>query len=167
MRQHDDTEFQGLLRRARAGTITAADVDALNAQVIQSLPAWNRLDSVCVTRSNKRRHHINRLQIRRFAEARGQDIYVFPAAHTRTKKKHRGLRVDELLGTQDGEGTAKGPGLFLYTKGMPVTILFNICTPLELVNGARGIAAGIVSDPDGNLFFVYTCNLRSCYINTI
>jgi hypothetical protein len=166
MRQHDDPEFQGLLRRARAGTITAADVDALNAQVVQSLPAWDGLDSVCVTRSNKRRHHINRLQIRRFAEARGQDIYVFPAAHTRTKKKHRGLRVDELLGTQDGEGTAKGPGLFLYTKGMPVTILFNICTPLGLVNGARGTAAGIVSDPDGKLFFVYTCNLRSCYINT-
>jgi hypothetical protein len=37
---------------------------------------------------------------------------------------------------QDGEGTAKGPGLFLYTKGMPVTILFNICTPLGLVNEA-------------------------------
>ena len=70
MRQHADPEFRALLRRARAGTITAADVDALNAQVVQSLP-YDGLDSVCVTRSNKRRHHINRLQMRRFAEAWG------------------------------------------------------------------------------------------------
>jgi helitron helicase-like protein/PIF1-like helicase len=159
MRQHDDLEFQGLLRRARAGTITTADVDALNARVMQSLPPCDGVDSVCVTRTNKRRHHINRLQMRRFAEARGQDIYVFPAAHTRTKKKHRGLRVDELLGTQDGEGTAKGPGLFLYTKGMPVTILYNISTPLGLVNGARGTAAGIVMDPECKIFFICLHNL--------
>jgi hypothetical protein len=52
-------------------------------------------------------------------------------------RKHRGLRLDDLLGTQDGGGTAKGPGLFIYTKGMLVTILFNISTPLGFVNGAR------------------------------
>ncbi|KAN0084918.1 hypothetical protein V8E54_001385 [Elaphomyces granulatus] len=40
------------------------------------------------------------------------DICVFPAPQTRTKK-HRGLRIDEILETQDGEGTAKEPGLFL------------------------------------------------------
>ena len=101
--------------------------------------------------------------MRRFAEARGQDIYVFPAGHTRTKKKHHGLRIDNLLGIQDGEGTAKGPGLFLYTKGMPITVLFNICTPLGLVNGARGTAAGIVTDPDGKLFFICNYNLNSSY----
>ena len=163
MRQHDDLEFQALLHRARAGTITTADVDVLNSRVIQSLPQYDGLDSVCVTRTNKRRHHINRLQMRRFAEARGQDIYVFPAGHTRTKKKHHGLRIDDLLGIQDGEGTAKGPGLFLYTKGMPITVLFNICTPLGLVNGARGTAAGIVTDPDGKLFFICNYNLNSSY----
>ena len=69
------------------------------------------------------------------------------------------------LGTQDGDGTAKGPGLFLYTKGMPVTILFNISTPLGLVNGARGTAAGIVTHPDGKLFFIRSCILESCYTN--
>jgi hypothetical protein len=73
--------------------------------------------TACVTRTNKRRHHIYRLQMRRFAETLRQDIYVFPAAHTRTKKKHRGLQVDDLLRIQDGDGNAKGPGLFLYTKG--------------------------------------------------
>jgi hypothetical protein len=112
--------------------------------------------------------------MRRFAEARGQDIYVFPAGHTRTKRKQRGLPIDLLLRTQDGDGNAKGPGLFLYTQGMPITILYNICTPLGLVNGARGTAAGIVPDPDGRLSFTF-CRLsftsgafalRCCNITT-
>jgi hypothetical protein len=148
MRQQGDLEFQGLLRRAREGTITALDVDTLNEQFTQSLHLSDGVDSVCVSRTNQRRHHINRLQIQRFAEARAQDIYVFPAAHSRTKKVRGGLRVDELLGSQDGEGTAKGPGLFLYTQGMPVAILYNTCTPLGLVNGARGTAVGIVPHPE-------------------
>jgi hypothetical protein len=148
MRQQGDLEFQGLLRRAREGTMTALDVDTLNEQFTQSLHLSDGVDSVCVSRTNQRRHHINRLQIQRFAEARAQDIYVFPAAHSRTKKVRGGLRVDELLGSQDGEGTAKGPGLFLYTQGMPVAILYNTCTPLGLVNGARGTAAGIVPHPE-------------------
>jgi hypothetical protein len=146
MRQQGDLEFQSLLHRARAGTMTTADVATLNRQVTQSL--GDGLDSVCVIRSNKRRHHINRLQMQRFAETRAQDIYVFPTAHSRTKRVHGGLKIDELLGTQDGEGTAKGPGLFLYTQGMPVTILYNISTPLGLVNGAKGRAAGIVPNPN-------------------
>jgi hypothetical protein len=62
------------------------------------------------------------------------------------------LTIDELLETQDGEGDAKGPGLFLYTPGMPITILFNVCTHLGLVNGATGTAAGIVPHPNGKLF---------------
>jgi ATP-dependent exoDNAse (exonuclease V) alpha subunit len=149
MRQRGDLEFQDLLHRAREGTMTEADVTALNGRLTQSLPLGDGLESVCMTRANQRRHHINRIQIRRFAEARAQDIYVFPAAHSRTKKVRGALKIDELLGTQDGEGSAKGPGLFLYTQGMPVTILYNVCTPLGLVNGAKGIAAGIVPDPNG------------------
>jgi hypothetical protein len=92
-------------------------------------------------------------------EALSQDIYIFPTAHTRMKKKHCGLRIDNLLGTQDGEGTVKGPGVFLYMKGMPVTIFFNICTPLGLVNGDREIAAGIVLHPDGKLLFTQLVQL--------
>ena len=75
---------------------------------------------------------------------------MFPAIHYRTKVKHGGLPIDKLLETPDGDH-AKGPGLFLYTKEMPITILYNICTPLGLVNGARGTAAGIVPDPNGKL----------------
>ena len=42
VRQHDDCAFQGLLRRAKSGTITAEDVDLLNKQVATSSPALRR-----------------------------------------------------------------------------------------------------------------------------
>jgi hypothetical protein len=37
---------------------------------------------------------------------------------------------------------------------MPAILLTNTCTALGQVNGARGIASGIVVDPTGMLFTV-------------
>jgi hypothetical protein len=144
MRQHGDPELQALIHRVRISSVTAADVEDLNTRVAQSLPLCDGTDSACVTRMNQCRHVINRSQIRQFAEARNQDIYVFPADHKRTRGRNHDLPIDHILGTQDGEGTAKGPGLFFYTAGMPIMVLYNVCTPLGMVNGAKGIAAGII-----------------------
>ena len=86
----------------------------------------------------------------RFAQARGQKIFVFPARHTR-RKKAKGTRnpdVDTLLEMQDSSNV-KGPGLFMYTQDMPAAVLSNISTPLGIVNGAQGRAVGVVPDPDG------------------
>jgi hypothetical protein len=152
MRQRDDQGFQALLHRARSGSTTMADMITLNGQVASQLPISNGLDTVCVTRLNRRRHMINRLQIMRFAKAQGQEVYIFPANHTRTQSRHNDLPIDHILGTQDGEGMAKGPGLFYYTAKMPISVLFNVCTPLGLVNGAIGIAEGVVVHPASKLF---------------
>jgi hypothetical protein len=46
MRQANDPEFRALLRQAREGTITTADVDALNAKMLQCLPRYKGLDIV-------------------------------------------------------------------------------------------------------------------------
>jgi hypothetical protein len=46
MRQANDPEFRGLLRQAREGTITTADVDALSAKMLQCLPRYKGLDIV-------------------------------------------------------------------------------------------------------------------------
>jgi hypothetical protein len=48
--------------------------------------------------------------------------------------------------------TSLSPGLFFYTSQMPATVLTNSCTPLGLVNGARGIATGVVVDPTADFF---------------
>src|SRR6516165_7656517 len=86
MRQQQDTAYHRLLKRARNATITQADVDLLNTRVVTQLESRPDRINTCIVRTNKLRHLINRLQMERFAQARGQKIFVFPARHTRRKK---------------------------------------------------------------------------------
>ena len=58
------------------------------------------------------------------------------------------IDVDKLLEVQDSSDV-KGPGLLMYTKGMPAAVLSNISTRLGIVNGAQGRAIGVIPDPDG------------------
>jgi hypothetical protein len=150
MRQQQDTAYHQLLKRARDATITQADVDLLNTRVVTQLESRSDRINTCIVRTNKLRHLINRLQMERFAQTRGQKIFVFPARHTRWKKA-KGTRnpdVDALLEVQDSSNV-KGPGLFMYTQDMPTAVLSNISTRLGIVNGAQGRAVGVVPDPDG------------------
>jgi PIF1-like helicase/Helitron helicase-like domain at N-terminus len=159
MRQQQDPQYYQLLRRARNGSITQGDVDVLNTRVVSQLNSLPEEMTTCIVRKNKLRHTINRIQIERFARSQGQKIFVFPARHTRRKKrkgqKVRDLTIDELLELQDGS-EAKGPGLLFYTKNMPTVVLMNISTPLGIVNGAQGTSVGVVPDPNG-LFHYYSC----------
>src|SRR5467141_3468143 len=148
MRQQQDVEFHQLLKRARNGSITQADVDRLNTRVVSRLES--QPDLTFIIRSNRLRHTLNRQQIESFARSRGQKIFVFPARHTRRKRARgsRDLYVDKLLEIQDNSDI-KGPGLLLYAQGMPAMALSNISTRLGLVNGARGRAVGVVPNPEG------------------
>ena len=88
-----------------------------------------------------------------FARIRSQKIYVFPALHDRVKSTGLSrLCAEDLLQQADQGTTVPFPGLFLYTPEMPTILLTNICTALGQVNGARGLAAGIVVDPTGMSF---------------
>ena len=51
--------------------MTVADVAYLNNHVVQIFLLNEGLDGFCITRANQRRHMVNQLQIRPFAEARG------------------------------------------------------------------------------------------------
>jgi hypothetical protein len=57
--------------------------------------------------------------------------------------------MEDLLQHADDGAKAPFPGLFLYTPGMPVAMLANICTLMGQVNGARGAVSGIIVDPTG------------------
>ncbi|KAH9203426.1 hypothetical protein DL95DRAFT_399342, partial [Leptodontidium sp. 2 PMI_412] len=83
-----------------------------------------------------------------FARTQSQRIYVFPALHSRVRTTGLSrLRAEDLLQQSDQGTRIPFPGLFLYTPQMPAILLTNICTALGQVNGARGIASGIVVDP--------------------
>ena len=45
-------------------------------------------------------------------------------------------------------GKLKGPGLLVFTKGMPVMLLHNTKTSLGLVNGMTGTAERAILDTD-------------------
>ena len=85
-----------------------------------------------------------------FAQSRSQNIYIFPALHSRTKFINSSpLLLEDMLQQTDQGTKFPSPGLFLYTRDMPAIILSNISTALGHVNGARGIATGILVDPTG------------------
>ena len=66
----------------------------------------------------------------------------------KTKEKKRKLiQHAELFKIMNGKGVNR-PELLLYSKKMPVAILKNQCTPLEIVNRVRGACHGVVVPPD-------------------
>jgi len=150
MRQADAPAFRDLLGRARAATLTEDDLALLNSKTTTSLLAPDLENATTVVKLNVLRHHINRLQMEHFARTRSQRIYVFPALHRRIRTTGPSRLYAEDLLQQTDQGTrVPFPGLFLYTREMPAILLTNICTALGQVNGARGIASGIVVDPTG------------------
>ena len=153
LRQAQDHKFRDLLGRARTASLTEDDLDSLNQKVITSLFTPQLKNVTTVAKLNVLRHHINRIQMEHFARSRSQRIFVFAAQHDRVKSTPpSAVYLEELLQQMDQGSRIPFQGLFLYTPGMPVMILANICTLLGHVNGAHGIASGIVVDPTGKCF---------------
>jgi Helitron helicase-like domain at N-terminus/PIF1-like helicase len=150
MRQAQDPGFRDFLDRVRTTTCTEDDVAMLNSKAITSLFTPELEDTTSIVRKNTLRHHLNRIQMEHFARSRGQRIYIFPALHSRTKSTSlSAVHAEELLRLPDQGANIPFPGLFFYTSQMPATVLTNSCTLMGLVNGARGIATGVVVDPTG------------------
>lgn len=148
----EDIAFRDLLSRARAGTLTETDRSFLNSNTVTTLVSPQLEGVTTVVKLNSLRHQVNRVRLTEFARSRCQNIYIFPALHKHSKSTastNLRLHADDLLQQPDQGTKIPFPGLFLYTRNMPAVILTNICTPLSLVNGASGIAIGIVVDPTG------------------
>lgn len=153
----EDTSFRDLLSRARTGALTEIDRSFLNSKTVTSLVSPQLADVTTVVKLNSLRHQVNRVRLEEFARNRCQNIYIFPALHKRTKSTgsmNLRLHADDLLQQPDQGTKIPFPGLFLYTRNMPAVILTNICTPLGLVNGASGVAIGIVVDATGGFIFL-------------
>ncbi|GAQ02981.1 hypothetical protein ALT_0302 [Aspergillus lentulus] len=151
----EDTAFRDLLSRARAGTLTETDRSFLNSKTVTTLVSPQLEGVTTVVKLNSLRHQVNRVRLTEFARTQCQNIYIFPALHKHTKSTastNLRLHADDLLQQPDQGTKIPFPGLFLYTRNIPAVILTNICTPLGLVNGASGIAIGIVVDPTAEFF---------------
>ena len=82
-----------------------------------------------------------------FAREQKQQVYLFPAEHTRLPSS-KDLSLNDILRQQDEGVKIPSPGIFQYTAGMPCMVLANVCSSRGLVNGSRGIAEGVILEPD-------------------
>ncbi|KAH6719516.1 hypothetical protein BKA61DRAFT_653041 [Leptodontidium sp. MPI-SDFR-AT-0119] len=150
MRQAEDLPFQSILERARSATLTEEDVAVLNAQTVAAREANGEhpLDRA-VIRMNQLREDVNLTYLESFAKKTGQKIYLFPARHDtpNTATIDHALLVRMMFRVGEA-GKLKGPGLFAFTKGMPVMLLHNTMTSSGLVNGMTATAERAILDID-------------------
>jgi hypothetical protein len=144
MRQADDPDFQSFLDRVRAACVTQDDITRLNSKVVTSIFDPRFDTATVVVKRNSTRQAINRARLWHFAESRAQRIYLFAAQDSRTvSTSNSRLTLEDLLSQQDDVTKCPCPGLFMYTPGMPVMILANVCTLMGQVNGTMGIATKV------------------------
>lgn len=152
MCQIDDPEFNSLLWRACASFLNDADVINLNSKMAADFQLHDLLKNTVIVQRNKTRHIINRLQAEQFAHQTGRDLIEFPAQHSHSRKNGGNLIIHHNVAKiQDGKYGATSSGLLYYCKRMPVIVLANVCTPLEIVNGATVIAYGVIPHSNGML----------------
>lgn len=159
MRQ-TDPQLRALLTRARNAQLTTDDLLLLNSKVITKSQAFEFHSMVSIVRLNSVRHPLTHLSMISFARQLNQFIFLFPGDHSRLPSSER-LCLDTILAQQDEGVKIPFPGLFLYTPGMPCMVLANVSSRWSLVNGSRGIAAGIIMEPNSkiwNLFSTFTRN---------
>lgn len=150
MRHAQDPKFYELLTRERSGALTDNDLTFLNQKAVPSLFTPELESATMVVKFNRLRHHINHIKMEHFTRSRSQRIFVSPAQHSRTKSASQSaLCLEDLLQQLDQGTKTPFQGLLFYTPGMLTIILANICTLLGNVNGAHGVASGIVLDPTG------------------
>ena len=165
MHQQGDIVFQQLLKRVRTSNLTQKDINLLNSKIAKELPMSDDLSSVVVIQSNAKKHSINCYQIYKFAKEKFQNVYIFPASHTRSKTRNKNLVISKkLFQVQDG-GVVTRPGLLYYTKGISIVVFSNICIPISLENGARYISIGIVLDDNGIFNLQLVDNQANNYSN--
>jgi hypothetical protein len=145
MRQAEALAFRVLLGRARAAILSEDDLGLLNSKTATPLLAPELENATSVVKLNVLRHHVHRLQMEHFGRTRSEK------ASSRRCTTVSGLRVRPVFMQRTScnkltkaLASLGFPGLFLYTPELPAILLTNICTALGQVNGACGIASGIL-----------------------
>lgn len=122
---------------ARLRKLTFGDVAIFNGKLVTILILNDLLKNIVIVQCNKIGHLISYLQIEGFAWSVGYNIIIFLAQHSQTKREgEKNILHMDLSSIQDRDHRAIGPSLLYYYKGMPVALLTNICTVLDMVHGA-------------------------------
>lgn len=64
------------------------------------------------------------------------------------------IQYESLFEAQDRKNSCTRSSLLFYYIGMPIHLLINQCTLLDIVNSARTIVYGVIPNPNcKNIFF--------------
>ena len=140
MRQAKDTEFHNILKRAQV--LTELDYEKLLDKVSNSIEFV--LGSLTIiTCINTIRHQLNITRVLEIGVKTGEPVYLYI-----TKNNHHpSISKSQLMAIGNESSKLPGPGIFAYTKGMPIMINANIYTDLGIVNGKEGRAVGTTLHP--------------------
>ena len=133
MRQAEDTEFHGILKRAREGTLNESDYRKLSEKVSDGIEFGPGSPTI-ITCTNAIRHQLNMMGVLGMGAKTGEPVYLFIGKH----QHHPSIPKSQLMAIGDESSKLPGPGIFAYTKGMPVMINVNIHIDLGIVNGKEG-----------------------------
>ena len=133
MRQAEDTEFHGILKRAREGVLNESDYQKLSDKVSNGIEFGPGSPTI-ITCTNAIRHHLNIMRVLGMGVKTGEPVYLFIAKH----EHHPSISKSQLMAIGDESSKLPGLGIFAYTKGMPIMINANIYTNLGIVNGKEG-----------------------------
>ena len=133
MRQASDTEYHEILKRSHRGEMTDSDYLKLMKRMAAKIDFSPGCPKI-ITQSNALRHQLNLTGVLGIAGRTKEPVYLFIAKH----KNHDCVTRAKLMSIGDLSSNLPGPGIFAYTKGMPVTINSNLYTLLGIVNGTEG-----------------------------
>ena len=162
MRQSEDISYANLLQRICHGTSTTEDYSLLMERVGQL--ETNGTVKVIV-RSNQLHQHLNVQSTFEFAITHHQPLYIFMATHYLIDES---ILVDEWrsLAVVDRGSTSPGPGLFFFTKNMPIVVNQNLYTSLGIVNGKEATAIDAIIDPLSSIYPLDMHDLQAGLNNT-
>lgn len=129
------------------------NVNTLNIQVVIYVSNSDFNDTIVIVKKDRIIHLINRLQVQNFALSLNFDSFLFSIKFFRNKKDGGNfIQYEDLLNVQEDNGNATAPGILYYYKRIPTMVLVNECILLRIINRARTIFYGVIS----NLFCYFT-----------
>ena len=146
MQQAEDAEYHEILVRAHAGELREQDYLKLTKRIVERIDFGPSCPKI-ITQSNANKQQLNLMGVLGMVDKTKEPVYLFIVKHSDHAQEIR----SEIISIGDKSSNIPGPGIFAYTKGMPVVINSNIYTSLGIVNGKEGRAVDVSFDPDADV----------------
>lgn len=154
------------MKKAREGNFDLRDVQTLNQRLAKDLLTTGAIYTVIIIQKNKTCNFINQFEIEKYARENNRDIIIILAKYYPMNKDNGNLIQHKLLfKAQNEKKNCIWPSLLFYYKIMLACLLANKCTPLGIVNNARAIIHGVISNLNSKGFSLKNIIYNQKYVH--